>query len=321
MNITHGVDKVVKPVEGFAFNGFDTTKNDMFLLSRSAPTPGEKAVVESIPFMNGVHDFSMMLGERVFDNRPITYTFTMSEREYRRRKVIQTKLENALMGSGVQQLQDTHDPDYYYLGKCVSVDTEDDHVYGRLNITVEFDCYPFKISKLPEGNDVWDTFNFELDVAQPVSFNPRRTTFRRLSIGEQATVGAWSTQFDGGGAIERKLLGETHIISDIRQTMQGVSTWAYYLTPLNQWVIEQDVVQAQEGVVEATVINPGSTSITPTVEVTGGIGVTVIKGGVVYNVWNGQTKDDLFRFEPGDNELSITANNATVSFNFHKELI
>ena len=41
-------------------------------------------------------------------------------------------------------------------------------MYNRLIVVVEFDCYPFKISKLKEGHDIWDEFNFELDVAQEV---------------------------------------------------------------------------------------------------------------------------------------------------------
>ena len=33
-----------------------------------------------------------------------------------------------------------------------------------------FRTYPFKIKDKYEGDDVWDTFNFELDVAQDVKF-------------------------------------------------------------------------------------------------------------------------------------------------------
>src|SRR5699024_6311798 len=88
--------------------------------------------------------------------------------EYDIRKHDQTVLENKLMGTHSTHLYDTHDPSYYYLGKCVAVNTEDDHINGRLVVTIDFDCYPFKISKLPEGHDIWDEFNFELDVAQVV---------------------------------------------------------------------------------------------------------------------------------------------------------
>ena len=168
MDITNGVefDRSIK--EGLVFNGFDTREYDMHLIERSAPTPAEKEIIESVPFAHGVYDFSNILGERIFDNRPISYTFQIYEHDYDRRKHEQTVLENKLLGTHITTLEDSYDEDYYYLGKCVSINTTDDHVYNRLIVVVEFNCYPFKISKLPEGHDIWDEFNFELDVAQVV---------------------------------------------------------------------------------------------------------------------------------------------------------
>ena len=168
MDITNGVDMTIKIKEGITFNGFDTREYDMHLIERSAPTPQEKEIIESVPFAHGVYDFSNILGERIFDNRPISYTFQIYEHDYDRRKHEQTVLENNLLGTHITMLEDSYDEDYYYLGKCVSVNTTDDHVYNRLIVVVEFDCYPFKISKLPEGHDIWDEFNFELDIAQIV---------------------------------------------------------------------------------------------------------------------------------------------------------
>ena len=175
MDITNGVDMTIKIKEGITFNGFDTRENDMHLIDRSAPTPAEKEIIESVPFAHGVYDFSNILGERIFDNRPISYTFQIYEHDYDRRKHEQTVLENKLLGTHITRLEDSYDEDYYYLGKCVSVNTTDDHVYNRLIVVVEFDCYPFKISKLPEGHDIWDEFNFELDVAQVIEFGVNGT--------------------------------------------------------------------------------------------------------------------------------------------------
>ena len=170
MGILNGMDMSINITEGFIFNDFDTRKNGMYLIYRSAPTPSEKQKIESVPFAHGVYDFSNILGERIFDYRTISYTFHIHEYEYPRRKHIQTVLENKLMNAHVQRLEDTHDDNYYYLGKCVSVNVEDDHLFGRLIITVEFDCYPFKVSQTAEGSDIWDTFNFELDVMQDVDY-------------------------------------------------------------------------------------------------------------------------------------------------------
>src|SRR5690606_7681211 len=37
-------------------------------------------------------------------------------------------------------------------------------------LSVTFTAYPFMIAEYPEGNDLWDIFNFELDVAQKTDF-------------------------------------------------------------------------------------------------------------------------------------------------------
>ena len=145
--------------EGIEFGELISKNEGMWLVDRSAPTPSEKQIIESAPFMQGVHDFSMMMGERIFDNRPITYTFHVLENDKSYRKFDQTQFENKLMARGIGVLKDTYSPNYYYLGKCVSVDTEDDHIYGRLIVTVEFDCYPFKIKEAVEGSPYWDDYD------------------------------------------------------------------------------------------------------------------------------------------------------------------
>ncbi|MDT2191071.1 hypothetical protein [Paenibacillus larvae] len=43
--------------------------------------------------------------------------------------------------------------------------------YHGMEVKLTFDTYPFKIAEMEEGNDLWDPFNFELDVAQTTSFD------------------------------------------------------------------------------------------------------------------------------------------------------
>lgn len=159
LDITNGVNMTNKITEGIEFGDLVSRNEGMWLIDRSAPTPSEKTVTDSVPFMQGEYDFSMIMGERVFDNRPISYTFHIYERENSLRKFNQTIMENRLMSQGVIQLKDSYSPGYYYVGKCVSVDTEDDHVYGRLVVSIEFDCYPFKIKEAAEGSPYWDDYD------------------------------------------------------------------------------------------------------------------------------------------------------------------
>lgn len=172
--------------EGIEFNGFNTVENNLKLIERSAPTPPEKEITENLPFVQGTYDFSDILGERIYNNRPLRYVFHVYERDYDRRKHGQTVLENKLMSTHITNLYDTHDPSYYYLGKCVSVETDDDHRSGRLVISIEFDCSPFKKSRLPEGHDIWDEFNFELDIDQQTYFEINGTD--TVSLFNNGTV-------------------------------------------------------------------------------------------------------------------------------------
>lgn len=148
-----------KITEGIEFGDLISKNEGMWLVERSAPTPSEKEIIEPIAFMQGVHDFSMMMGERVFENRRITYTFHVVEKDKDYRKFDQTQIENYLMKKGVNVLKDSYSGGYHYLGKCVSVDTEDDHIYGRLIVNIEFDCYPFKIKEAKEGSPYWDDYD------------------------------------------------------------------------------------------------------------------------------------------------------------------
>ena len=62
-------------VEKIIFNEFDSSEFDLKLISRDAPSPEEKEVAESVPYKQGKDDFSMIYGQRPFENRLITYTF------------------------------------------------------------------------------------------------------------------------------------------------------------------------------------------------------------------------------------------------------
>ena len=323
MDITNGVefDRSIK--EGFVFNGFDTREYDMHLIERSAPTPQDKEIIESVPFAHGVYDFSNILGERIFDNRPISYTFQIYEHDYDRRKHEQTVLENKLLGTHITRLEDTYDSNYYYLGKCVSVNTTDDHVYNRLIVVVEFDCYPFKISKLPEGHDIWDEFNFELDVAQPVSYKmDGEYTFKELPIGSTATIGAWATTYaSGGGKIPIGNIGISGTITGMEYVTSSRSKRAYNVTGIDGLVVEQDIIQAHINPLKVTLINTGTPSVTPKLDLTAK--ATIVKGNRSYNfVEGGRYENGDFRLDSGENKLTIYSfHQNEIEFNFHKELI
>lgn len=175
--------------EGFKYAGIHTKEYGMSLMSRSAPSPDEKTITEEVPFMHGIYDFSMILGEKFYRNRPLSFTFETYERNYEYRKVDETVLTNWLMKPGYSPLYDDHAEGYYWMAKCTGVTVNDDHAGGRLLITVNFDAYPFKKATLPEGHDIWDDFNFELDVAQPVEYTVNGSeSINLLNVGSCSVV-------------------------------------------------------------------------------------------------------------------------------------
>lgn len=306
---------------GFRFMDKHTFKdwNMTFAPGCYIGTPEKKKIKVPIAYSNHVWDFSEIYGSQVYEERPLTYKLNLMTKSVDKMRNLKVAITNWLMNShGKQKLYDDRYPNYYFMAE---VESKADISLDSVNavITVEFIGYPFMIAELPEGNDIWDEFNFELDVMQETTFYPKRTTFKTLTIGETATVGAWSTNYDGGEGIPKDFLGHSYKITNVQPTDQHVSQLAYYLSGLNKWVIEQDVVQAQNGNIEVELYNSGSSAVTPTVITNKPI--TIIRGNEVFNIWAGNVKDDDFTLNIESNNFLLSGYNATVKFDFYKELI
>lgn len=310
---------------GFNFNGLHTYRDfGITIADKSVGYPEKEKIKVKVPFSNIEYDFSRIYGGQSYTERPLNYTLNVLDKhrniDMHEVNTIETKLVNWLMNSnGKQRLYDDAMPGYYYLAEVEGgLDFEELRNYGTLE--VEFTAYPFMIGQYLEGNDIWDTFNFELDVAQPVEFEVVRTNFKNVPIGSLATIGAWSIAYDGNVKIPKNALGETRKVIDKVVTSQGVGTYAYKLEGLENRVIEQDIVQAQNGAVDINIINAGSTSVVP--KITSTYPISIIKGNHVFNIWKGVSLSDLFRLDPGDNHMQLTGNRLTqVKFEFRKELI
>lgn len=155
---------------GFSTKGQHISDLGFRLINRNAPPPKDQEIRESIFGVHGDYDFSMILGEPIKENRLIKYVVRTRERERERFRLLKTRLENWLLDGQISPIYDDYEPGYYYLGKCISVDLEADDYRGVATFSITFDCYPFKVAELPEGHDIWDEFNFELDIAQITEF-------------------------------------------------------------------------------------------------------------------------------------------------------
>lgn len=158
------------PDEGFSFAGFDSMAAGYWLLDRNAPAPSEQTITETVTYMQGELDFSMLGEERFFGMREITYKLLLINRNYRSRSGYEEELKRQLMPLGYGQLRDTHDSAYYWNAKCKSVEVDDDAEKSSLTATVTFKAYPFAYTNHDEGADYWDDVVFAHWVWQPTKF-------------------------------------------------------------------------------------------------------------------------------------------------------
>lgn len=158
-------------IKGIIFNG-KHSYHDMNISmtgERKIGYPRKRKIKVAPPYSNQVHDFSELYGDQVYEERPLYYQFNIinfHDLSIERVEHLSTVIVNWLMNSnGKQKLIDPYIPGYYFMAE-VEGDIDLNHLvhYGILDVS--FIAYPFKISELPEGHDIWDEFNFELDIAQ-----------------------------------------------------------------------------------------------------------------------------------------------------------
>lgn len=147
----------------------------LFVSSRNIGHPNKTKIKQELPFSNNVYDFSELYGSQVYEERTLTYTFELMKPRLIdnnwKLNNLKTSVVNWLSNShGKQPLYDDSYPGYYFLAEVESgPDFSSEWTYGTLSVT--FTAYPFMIKEKSEGNDNWDTFNFELDVAQFTTFD------------------------------------------------------------------------------------------------------------------------------------------------------
>ncbi|HFK1791381.1 TPA: phage tail protein [Bacillus pacificus] len=180
---------------GINFNGKHSYNEMGYTMpadGRDIGFPSKEKIVVKVPFSNVEYDFSELYGSQTYGSRPLKYTFNVLKRGNwtpQALHVEKTKLINWLMNSnGRKKLYDDDIPGYYFLAEVESeASFEDDFETGTLTVT--FRAYPFMIAELYEGNDIWDTFNFDLDVAQTTDFTVNGTLqVMLLNVGASDVV-------------------------------------------------------------------------------------------------------------------------------------
>lgn len=163
---------------GITFNQRHTYHDfGLTVASRDIGYPSKIKVTERVPYSNIVYDFSEVYGGQEYEERQLTYVCNVFDPSYIRENYFALKdaIVNWLCNvSGKIILKDDKIPGYYFLAEVINGPSAADRIASG-QITIIFNAYPFKISELEEGHDIWDSFNFLLDYAQPVDFKVNGT--------------------------------------------------------------------------------------------------------------------------------------------------
>lgn len=148
-----------------SFNDFGLKR----INSKEHKVPTKNKIKESIPFMNGDYDFSSLYGWTTYSNREMTYSFLVEVENEQLMNYRKITIENWLMGTNEKtKLVDEDLKGYYYMAECIDIDFTNYYSFGLIDVT--FEAYPFKFGESYEGNELWDDFNFELDILQDTKF-------------------------------------------------------------------------------------------------------------------------------------------------------
>lgn len=162
-------------MKGITFNGKHSYKDfGMSVYSIDIGDPEKIKIKRQPPYSNIEYDFSRAYGDQQYSHRTITIVFNVFNpyNQSNLKNVFErTAAKNWLMNTaGKEKLSYDGLPGYHFKAEVEdSFSYEDNYSDGRL--TVPFHAYPFMISDRPEGNNLWEHFNFHTDILQDVEFN------------------------------------------------------------------------------------------------------------------------------------------------------
>lgn len=140
------------------------------IIEREFNPPNKVKIKETVPGMNGAYDFSTIAtnGEETYEERVVKYVLDLrcSKIAYGSKKF---QISNWLSTGLKDVFYDDLIPGYHFLAECEELEFNENPIGAE--ITVQFVCYPFMISNDYEGSDIWDTFNFDIDLVQDVEFD------------------------------------------------------------------------------------------------------------------------------------------------------
>ena len=160
-------------MKGITFNSKHSYADYNLIMNyKIISTPSKKKIKDSAPGMNSVYDFSTIAsnGELIYNQRTIKVGFTLVSYNKTKLHSDLTKIVEWLQDIPQTQLIFDDIKSYYYVAE-IEDDIEIKESGHIAEIEVVFIAEPFKTSINLVNSDIWDTFNFEEDVVQDMSFN------------------------------------------------------------------------------------------------------------------------------------------------------
>lgn len=131
--------------EGITISGIHSYSTfGAILASRNVAEAAQKRVIaDNIPFMDGVYDFSDVLGRTYYGSRTAEYTFYLLGKDLsEKRSSFSTWLNSCVKC----EIYDDLYPGVHLFGTCTGVETEQGAGRRRYKITATFTCQPYWIA-------------------------------------------------------------------------------------------------------------------------------------------------------------------------------
>lgn len=177
-------------VKSIYFDGVNSwTDFGLLLSSAEIGYPKKNKARIQIPNSNIYYDYAELFGD-LYEERTLEFEFiiarpdamTIEELEYKR-----SQIANWLEPGIKRKLSYSEIPFYYFIAE-VQGDYEYAEENGYALLKVKFVCYPYKIHEVDESDDIWDTFEFENDIAQDLTFEVSGTREAKIYNAGTARV-------------------------------------------------------------------------------------------------------------------------------------
>lgn len=127
---------------GIRINGKHSYRDfGLFVSKKVIEMPSVKRIRETVPYMNGSHDFSKLNGELAYEDRIISYTFDITGNDAEEMNKKKHDVSAWLCTVHEEDIQDDDYPHLHFVGSYHESDWEEDDGQGEL--TIKFICHPY----------------------------------------------------------------------------------------------------------------------------------------------------------------------------------